>query len=143
MLKDILAISGQSGLFRFLSQSRNGIVVEHLETKQRSNAYASAKISSLEDISIFTDEGDIPLKEVFEAMAEKLGDEDPISHKASGNELKAFMGEVLPTYDRDRVYVSDIKKMVQWYAILKKLDMLNFEEEEDENKQDEEKGSEN
>lgn len=137
MLKDILAISGQSGLFRFVSQSRNGIIVEHLETKQRTNAYATAKISSLEDISIFTDEGDVPLKDVFKAMAEKLGEENPISHKASGNELKSFMGEVLPTYDRERVYVSDIKKMVQWYAILKQLDMLKFDKAEEENDQEE------
>ena len=137
MLKDILAISGQSGLFRFISQSRNGIIVEHLETKQRTNAYASAKISSLEDISIFTDEGDMPLKDVFKAMAEHLGDKEPLSHKASAKELKNFMGEVLPTYDRDRVYVSDIKKMVQWYTILKKLDMLNFDESEEQTSDEE------
>jgi len=137
MLKDILAISGQSGLFRFISQSRNGIIVEHLETKQRTNAYASAKISSLEDISIFTDEGDVPLKDVFKAMTEHLGDKEPVSPKASAKELKNFMGEVLPTYDRDRVYVSDIKKMVQWYTILKKLDMLNFDESEEQTSDEE------
>ena len=132
MLKDILSISGYGGLFKFISQGRNGIIVESLEDKKRMNASATAKISALEDIAIFTDTEDIPLKDVFKAISEKENGGEAINHKSSADELKNYFGEVLPDYDRDRVYVSDIKKVVQWYNLLHKFDMLNFDEEEEE-----------
>lgn len=130
-LKDILAISGQSGLFKFISQGRHGIIVEHLETKQRTNASAAAKVSALEDIAIFTNDEDMPLADVFKAIYEKVNGGEAISHKASGNELKKFFGEAIPSYDEDRVYVSDIKKVINWYNILHKLEMLDFTEKEE------------
>lgn len=136
-LKDILAISGQPGLFKFVSQGRNGIIVESFETGKRTNATASAKISALEDIAVFTDDGEVQLEEVFKKMQEKLGEEEAMSSKSSSDQLKAFFEEILPEYDRDRVYVSDMKKMVKWYNQLLKLDMLHFEdatEEDQENK---------
>ncbi len=132
MLKDILSISGHGGLFKFISQGRHGIIVESLETKQRMNASASAKVSALEDIAIFTDTEDIPLKDVFKAIHEKENGGETISHKSSADELKDYFAGILPDYDRDRVYVSDIKKVVQWYNLLHKFEMLNFEEEEEE-----------
>lgn len=132
MLKDILSISGHGGLFKFISQGRHGIIVESLETKKRMNASASAKISALEDIAIFTDTEDKPLKDVLKLIHEKENGGEAISHKSSADELKQYFEEVLPDYDQDRVYVSDIKKVIQWYNLLHKFEMLNFEEEEEE-----------
>lgn len=123
-LKGILAISGQSGLFKLISQARNGIIVESLETKKKMPAYATSKISALEDIAIFTTDEDIHLKEVFKNIYEKENGGETISHKASSEELKKFFAEVLPNYDRDRVYVSDMKRVVSWYNILHKHDLL-------------------
>jgi len=135
MLKDILSISGHGGLFKFISQGRNGIIVESLEDKNRMNASATAKISALEDIAIFTDTEDVPLKNIFKAISEKENGGEAISHKSSANDLKEYFAEVLPDYDRERVYVSDIKKVLNWYNILHKHDMLNFDEEEEENQE--------
>ena len=139
MLKDILSISGHSGLFKFISQGRHGIIVESLENKKRMNASATAKISALEDIAIFTDTEDIALNDVFKAIYEKEDGGKAISHKSSADELKSYFEEILPDYDRDRVYVSDIKKVIQWYNQLHKLEMLNFEEEEEEAKEEDKK----
>jgi len=139
MLKDILSISGHSGLFKFISQGRHGIIVESLENKKRMNASATAKISALEDIAIFTDTEDIALNDVFKAIYEKEDGGEAISHKSSADELKSYFEEILPDYDRDRVYVSDIKKVIQWYNQLHKLEMLNFEEEEEEAKEEDKK----
>lgn len=131
MLKDILSISGYGGLFKFVSQGRTGIIVESLEDKKRMNASATAKISALEDIAIFTDTEDKPLKDVFKAIADKENGGESINHKSSADELKKYFEEILPDYDRDRVYVSDIKKVINWYNILQKYDLLNFDEEEE------------
>ena len=131
MLKDILSISGYGGLFKYISQGRNGIIVESLEDGKRMNASASAKISALEDIAIFTETEDLPLKDVFKAISEKENGGVAIAHKSSADELKNYFAEVIPDYDRDRVYVSDIKKVVNWYNILHKFEMLNFDEEEE------------
>ncbi len=132
MLKDILAISGYGGLFKFISQGRTGIIVESLEDNKRMNASATAKISALEDIAIFTDIDDIPLKDVFKAIYEKENGGISINHKSSADELKNYFAEILPDYDRDRVYVSDIKKVISWYNILHKFEMLNFDENNEE-----------
>jgi hypothetical protein len=130
MLKDILSISGFGGLYKFISQGRIGIIVESLEDGKRMNASATAKISALEDIAIFTETEDIPLNDVFKAIFEKENEGLSINHKSSANELKSYLAEVLPDYDRERVYVSDIKKVINWYNILHKLELLNFDEEE-------------
>jgi hypothetical protein len=128
-LKEIMSVSGQSGLFRFISQGRNGIIVEAFSDKKRSFINASSKVSSLEDIAIFTSEEEVPLKQVLKTIfdLEKGGPApDP---KSSPEELKAFMEKILPTYDHERVYISDIKKLVTWYNTLLSLGMLSFEEE--------------
>jgi hypothetical protein len=146
MLKDILSISGYGGLFKFISQGRTGIIVESLEDKKRMNASATAKISALEDIAIFTDTEDKPLKDVFKAIYEKENGKESINHKSSADELKNYFSDILPDYDRDRVYVSDIKKVINWYNILHKFDLLNFSDETEEenaenNKPEEDKES--
>jgi len=133
-LKDILAISGQGGLFKYVSQGRNGIIVESFADKKRTFVKASAKVSTLEDIAVFTDAEDLPLAKVLKSIFEKEGGGVAISHKSSNEELKKYMEQVVPNYDRDRVYVSDIKKMVQWYNTLHEHSLLNFDETEAEGK---------
>lgn len=138
-LKEILAISGKSGLFKFVSQGRNGIIVEAFEDGMRSLVPASAKVSALEDIAIFTATEELPLADVFKKIYEHKDGKEAISHKSSNEELKSFFEEILPDYDRERVYVSDIKKVVLWYNILLSHDMLKPEEEEPDEQQDEKK----
>ena len=131
-LSRILAISGQSGLFFYVSQARNGAIVEALADKKRTSVGMTSKITSLADISIYTDEEEVKLQQVFENMKEVLGDNDAPSAKSSAEELKSFFEQALPTYDRDRFYVSHMKKVVEWYNTLKKyasLDFVNPEEE--------------
>lgn len=124
MLKGILAISGHSGLFKMVSNSKNALIVESLIDKKRIAAYTTSKISALEDIAIFTYEGDVQLAEVFKNIKEKENGGQTISHKASGNELKAYMSEILPNFDEERVYVSDMKKIFQWYNLLQENGLL-------------------
>lgn len=127
-LKGILSISGHPGLFKMISQAKNGIIVESLIDKKRMPAYTTSKISSLEDIAIFTIEEDIPLLKVFQKLFTHLDGKEAISHKSSNDELKKFFEEVLPEYDRDRVYTSDIKKVLQWYNMLLAEDLVDLEE---------------
>jgi hypothetical protein len=130
ILKDILAISGETGLFRFIAQGKNAIIIEHLETKKRSSAYGSAKVSSLEDIAIFTEKEDMPLGNVFDIIYDQTSGGPAIDSKAGSSELKSWFESVLPDYSRDKVYVSDIKKVAMWYNILHKLGLLVKEEAE-------------
>lgn len=124
-LTEILAISGKGGLFRLVTQAQNSIIVESLIDKKRFPVHSTQAVSSLEEISIFTEAEDLPLKDVFKRIYDKTGGEKTISHKASSNELKEFMEEVVPEYDEERVYVSDIKKVVKWYNHLKDAEMLD------------------
>lgn len=131
-LKDIMAISGQSGLFKFVSQGRNGIIVESLADGKRSHVSASAKVSALSDIAIFTNDGEKPLREVLDLIKQKENSGSSISHKSSNEELKSYFITVVPDYDVDRVYVSDIKKVVAWYNQLHSIGMLDFSEDVEE-----------
>lgn len=131
VLKDILSISGQPGLFKFIAQGKNAIVVEHLETKKRSSAFGSAKVSSLEEISVFTENEDMPLGKVFDLIFEKEDGGPAIDHKSEPEKLKTWFETVVPEYDRERVYNSDIKKIVQWYNILHSLNLLEPDKPEE------------
>jgi hypothetical protein len=140
VLKDILAISGEQGLFRFLAQGKNAIIVEHLETKKRSSAHGSAKVSSLDDIAIFTEKEDMPLGKVFDLIYDKENGGPAIDPKTDSASLLKWFEAVLPDYSRNKVYASDIRKLAQWYNILHKLDLLVKEEpkaEETESKSEE------
>jgi hypothetical protein len=130
ILKDILAISGEPGLFRFIAQGKNAIIVEHLETKKRSSAYGSAKVSSLEDIAIFTENEDVPLGKVFNLIHEKENGGAAPDSKSDVKILNTWFESILPDYSKDKVYTSDIKKLVQWYNILHKLNLLVLDEPE-------------
>lgn len=132
VLKDILAISGEQGLFRFLAQGKNAIIVEHLETKKRSSAHGSAKVSSLEDIAIFTEKEDMPLSKVFDLIHEKENGGPAPDQKTDPSKLTQWFESVLPEYSKNKVYVSDIRKVAQWYNILHKLGLLIKEEPEKE-----------
>ncbi|MEI8225016.1 MAG: DUF5606 domain-containing protein [Bacteroidota bacterium] len=130
ILKDIMAISGEPGLFKFIAQGKNAIIVEHLETKKRSSVYGSAKVSSLEDIAIFTDKEDMPLGKVFDLIHEKENGGPAVDSKGGVNILKRWFEGILPEYSKDKVYPSDIKKVAQWYNILYNLKLLVKEEPE-------------
>lgn len=136
MLKGILSISGQPGLFKLVTEAKNSIIVESLITGKRSPAYSTSKISALADISVFTETGEIQLKELFLKIKENGS---LINPKASNNEIKSFFEEILPDYDKERVYVSDMKKIMQWYLLLSDQNLLeNSEEEKSEEKSPEE-----
>ena len=135
MLKTILSISGKPGLYKLVSQGKNMLIVEAIDaTKKRFPAYGNEKIISLADIAMYTDDEEVPLREVFESIKTKENGAavslDP--KKAKPEELRAFLAEVLPNFDRDRVYVTDIKKLIQWYNILVANDLADFSEDESE-----------
>lgn len=131
-LQKILAITGEQGLFRYISQARNGMIAESFITGRRNAFGPHAKVSSLSDISIYTEEGETPLKEVFLKMKEVLGEDNAPDSKSDAKELKAFFGKALPGYDEDRFYTSHMKKVVSWYNLLKQYASLDFEEEKPE-----------
>ena len=131
-LAKILSVRGQRGLFSYIAQSRNGAIAESLQDHKRVNFSAASGITTLEDISIYTMEGEVKLKEVFLKMKEVLGDADAPSPKASPEEIKALFEKALPDYDGDRFYVSHMKKVVEWYNELREKASLDFVEEEGE-----------
>ena len=132
MLKTILSISGKPGLFKLISQAKNMLIVESLQTGKRQPAYAHEKIISLGDIAIFTDEEDVPLSEVLNAIKEKEnGAKVTLDIKKADKEtLRAYLAEVLPNFDRERVYPTDIKKLISWYNLLVETGNTDFVEEE-------------
>lgn len=119
MIKKILAIAGKPGLYSLVSNGKNMFIVESLLTKKRMPAYAHDKVISLADISIYTTEGDVPLVQVLQAVCDKA-QAKAIDVKALGDDqaIRDFFAEVLPAFDRDRVYTTDIKKLLSWYNIL-------------------------
>ena len=125
-LSKILAVSGQSGLYLYIAQTRSGAVVESLADKKRSSVSVTSKITSMADISIYTDDEEVKLQQVFENMKQVLGDADAPSAKSKPEELKALFEKALPTYDRDRFYVSHMKKVVEWYNALLKYASFDF-----------------
>ena len=131
-LAKILSVRGQRGLFSYIAQSRNGAIAESLRDHKRTNFAANSGITTLADISIFTLEGEVKLKEVFLKMQSVLGDADAPSSKADSKEIVALFEKALPDYDGDRFYVSHMKKVVDWYNELKNFASLDFVEEEEE-----------
>lgn len=136
-LSKILSISGQHGLFEYVAQARNGVIIEALSDKKRTVADAKSRITTLADISIYTTEGEIKLQEVFLKMHESLGDADAPSSKAAPEELKALFAKVIPDYDEERFYVSHMKKVVDWYSDIKKYASFDFATPEEEASQEE------
>jgi len=132
MLKEIFAISGQPGLYKLISKGNSSIIVESLLTGKRMPAHSSNKITSMEDIAIFTNSGEVPLKEIFKKIEDIEHSQPVVSPKASTNELKAFFRLALPEFDEERVYASDIKKIISWYFLLKEKELLVYDEPSEE-----------
>ena len=135
MLRTILSVSGKPGLYKLISQGKNMLILETLDaTKKRIPAYGHDKVISLGDIAMYTDAEEIALAEVLESVKNKENAQvASIDYKkASADELHAYFAEVLPTYDRDRVHTSDIKKLIQWYNILVNNGITEFVAAEEE-----------
>lgn len=131
MIERILSIAGKPGLYRLVNQGKNMLIVENVETGKRFPAYSRDKVISLADVSIYTTGDDMPLYDVFEKINEKTGNQ-PVDVKAfkSDAELREYFGEVLPDFDRDRVYTNDIRKVFAWYNILVADGVKSFKEAE-------------
>jgi len=132
-LSKILSISGRPGLYKMVGESKNGLIVESLADGKKFPVFAHERVSSLKEISIYTETDDISLRIVLKKIEEVL-EGKPVDNpkKASGNELKSLFEQIVPDYDKDAVYVSDIKKVFTWYNLLLEKDMLDFPEEDEE-----------
>jgi len=128
-LQKILSISGQPGLFLYISQASAGVVVESLTKKKRGIFGINSRLTSLSDISIYTTEEEIPLRKILERMHESLQENLAPDSKSTPEVLKEFFTEVLPDYDRDRFYLSHMKKVVEWYNTLKEYASLDFDDQ--------------
>lgn len=132
-IQDILAISGEPGLYHYIAGSRNGVIAESLVDGKRKNFSGThSRVSSLAEISIFTEDDDVALAEVLTSLYAHTKGEQTVSHKASEVELRSLFDEVLPNYDRERFHLSDMRKLVQWFNILVKAGMTDFSLEEPE-----------
>ena len=131
MLKTILSISGKPGLYKLVSQGKNMLIVESLADKKRFPAYGNEKIISLADIAMYTNDSEVPLRDVLRSIKEK--ENAAIASidvkKATSEQLREYLAEVLPDFDRDRVYTNDIKKLILWYNILVSNGITDFGEE--------------
>lgn len=131
MLQTILSISGKPGLYRLLSSGKNTLIVESLQTKKRIPVLPKDRVVSLGDISMFTDGEDVALSEVLTRLHEKQAGIAVSEDLLKDNDaLRASFGEVLPNFDRDRVYTSDIKKLYTWYNILLEAGITDFSQQE-------------
>lgn len=126
-LEKIISISGKPGLYKLVSQLRNGFIIEDVISKKKVSIGNSSQVSLLDNIAMFTQDKEVPLFEVFENIAKENDYKETLSHKSSDEDLKAFMLKALPDYDRERVYISDIKKLAQWYNILSKAGYISPE----------------
>ena len=133
MLKEILSLTGKPGLFKLVSQGKNMLIVESLLDGKRIPAYTKDKVVSLGDIAIFTETIEVPLSKVLEALKTKEnGAVCALDPKSDNDKLRKFMAEILPDFDRDRVYPSDIRKLIMWYNILINAQITDFSVEEKE-----------
>ena len=136
-LSGVISISGKSGLYKVVARSKNNLIVESLNDGKRIPAYSTDRISALEDISIYTYEDNTPLGDVFKAILVKEDGKECPSHKESLKKLEAYLREIIPSYDEERVYASDIKKIFQWYNILHKAGLIVAEEKAEDTKANE------
>ncbi len=130
-LDKILSITGKPGLYQLKNKAKSGFVVESLLDKKTSIVGINHNVSVLNDISIYTYSKEMPLKDVFKKIAEKESNGPTINHKVGKKELEAYFNEVLPEYDEERVYASDIKKVIQWYNLLESNGLLGAIDEEE------------
>lgn len=136
-LEKILSIAGKPGLYELKAQTRNGLLAESLIDGKKVSVSARHNVSLLSEIAIYTLTEEVPLSTVFSKISEKESGGEAISHKSSKDELEEYFFNVLPDYDEDRVYASDIKKVVQWYNLLQKKGITEFSEESSEESSEE------
>ena len=134
-LEKVLAISGKPGLYELKAQTRGGFVAESLADGKKISVNVRHNVSMLSEIAMYTYTEEVPLREVFQKIAEKEDGKEAISHKESKAKLEGYFKEILPEYDEDRVYASDIKKVFQWYNILVNAGVTDFSEQEAEEKE--------
>ncbi len=130
-LSKIMSISGKPGLYKHIAQSKTSVVVESIIDGKRTAAFPSEQISTLGDISIYTENDDVKLEEVLKTIYKKEDGKKSIDSKSSDNELKKYFETILPEYDKERVYISDIRKVFKWYNLLIEYNLLEFKEEEE------------
>jgi len=129
-LEKILSITGKPGLYRLIAQTRGGFIAESLLDKKKITVNARQNVSILSEIAIYTLKEEVPLKKVLNTIKEKEnGQPTAVTAKDSNDKLEEYFFNILPDYDEDRVYVSDIKKIVQWYNLLQQHDLLDFSED--------------
>jgi hypothetical protein len=131
-LEGILTIGGKPGLYKLIAQSRGGIIVESLIDEKRFPISQTSNVSALKDIAIYTYGEEVPLEEVYEQIAKKENCEKSVDHKSKPEELRSYLKEILPEYDEERVYNSDLKKLFQWYNILQENGLVALAEEGEE-----------
>ncbi|APX99700.1 hypothetical protein CLV86_2004 [Lacinutrix venerupis] len=128
-LDKILAISGKPGLYELVTQTRGGFIAKSLLDNRKISVGIQQNVSVLSEIAIYTLTEEVPLREVFKKIkAKENGEQTSINHKESKDKLEEYFFDVLPDYDEDRVYASDIKKVIQWYNMLQKNNLLDFED---------------
>ena len=128
-LESIISITGKPGLYKIVSQTKNGLIVETITDGKRLPVYSSEKVSALSDISIYTLDGDLPLVEVYEKIYTKTAGKSAIDHKSTPEELRKYLQEIVKDFDQERVYNSDLKKLFQWFNILIKAKLLEPKKE--------------
>ena len=129
-LSKILAISGKPGLYRIIAQSKSGLIVESLIDNKRFPSHLTDKVNKLDDITVYTNNSDLPLKEIFLKIYKKENGGPAIANKLDDKALKAYFEEILPDYDKEKVYISDIKKIFNWYNLLQKMELITPDEVE-------------
>ncbi|MDO5760257.1 MAG: DUF5606 domain-containing protein [Bacteroidota bacterium] len=136
-LTGILAITGKPGLYKLLSPTKTGTLVESLLDKKRVPAFAYERISSLKDITMFAEDEDVPLQTIFQNIYKIEEGKECINPKASEKELREYMEKVFPNYDKDRVHISDMRKLFSWYNILLNSNLIDLETESEEQAKEE------
>jgi hypothetical protein len=140
-LEKIISVSGKSGLFKVVSAGKVAVVAESLVDGKRQPILSTQRVSTLADISMFTYEEDVPLKQVLLNMKNVYGDAEGPSSNLSGSAIREEFRKILPDFDEDRVYDSDINKLFSWYGLLKSRDMLDFETSEDSSEEETEENA--
>jgi len=136
-LEGIINVSGKPGLFKVISKSNNTVIIESLTDKKRTAIYSHNQANLLNEIGIYTYNDTVPISDIFTKIAEKTSCGPSINHKSSKDDLINFFREILPEYDEDRVYISDIKKVIQWYNIMQSVDLIKIQKNKNENKKEE------
>lgn len=140
-LEKVLSIAGKPGLYKLKTQTRTGFLAESLVDGKTISVSGRHNVSLLSEIAIYTLTEEVPLREVFKKISEKEEGKQALSHKASKDELEEYFFAIMPDYDEDRVYISDIKKVMQWYNLLQKNDMMDFSEPKEKKDQETEEGA--